>query len=145
MLSHPFQHPSVDVFGIPRDIKRCIKLNHKFFIPMDAFGAELKQLGMMQILKHIVEAGDVLHILMRNKLMRKNLLSLEEDGCIIVLLGSCPEPQKLAGWRGVVRILNPSLKVAHGVEECIRVEGGTSISFKISVEWPLLLWTQSNG
>src|SRR4051812_47305967 len=112
---------------------------------MDAFGAELKQLGMMQILKHIVEAGEVLHIQMRNILMRKDLLSLEEDGCIIVLLSSCPEPQKLAGWRRVVRILNPSLKVAHEVKECIRVEGGTSISLKISVEGPLLLQTQRNG
>src|SRR3954463_10105959 len=137
MLSHPFQHPSVDVFGIPGDIKCGVKLKHKFFIPMDAFGAELKQLGMMQILKHIVEAGDVLHIQMWNILMRKNLLGLEEDGCIIVLLSSCPEPQKLAGWGGVVRILNPRLKEVHSVEECISVEGGTSISFKISIEWPL--------
>src|SRR3954463_4429221 len=104
---------------------------------MYAFRAELKQLGMMQILKHIVEAGDVLHIQMRNKLMRKDLLSLEEDGCIIVLLSSCPEPQELAGRSRVIWILNPSLKIAHGVEECIRVEGGTSISVKLAVEWHL--------
>ena len=46
---------------------------------MNALRAELKQLSMMKILKRTVEARNVLDVMMRNMLMRKELILLVDD------------------------------------------------------------------
>src|ERR1041385_6924 len=97
---------------------------------------------MMQILKHIVEAGKSFHIHQRNILVRKQFVLLVEHRSIIVLLSGCPEPQQLSRWSRVIRILNPLLEETHGIEEISSIEAWDIISFKVTEEWLLLLRTQ---
>src|ERR1041385_6124961 len=97
---------------------------------------------MMQILKHIVEAGKSFHIHQRNMLVRKQFVLLVEHRSIIVLLSGSPEPQQLSRWSRMVWILNPLLEETHGIEEIRSIEAWGIISFKVTEEWLLLLRTQ---